>query len=186
MIKNIIKDMDIYTSYKNIEYSKYNLIICINNNITNYSYFCKYTNINFLFIKNDKSKLDLFYNINKYDFSNEILINIGKKEVKYKYKIELEKNVLDLNIKNFLINNNYIKNNYNGIKHNDINYIKKNIYDKDIKIKNIKSNVNKKMIKDKIYNEEYCVICYEIPEIYIYTSCCISLYCINCLKNINL
>jgi len=41
------------------------------------------------------------------------------------------------------------------------------------------------MIKDKIFNENHCVICYENPDIYIYTSCCISLYCLNCIKCID-
>ena len=185
IIKNVIKNTDIYTSYKNIDYTKYELVICINNNIKNYGYFSRYNNVNFLFIKQDKSKLDIFYDINKYNISNEILINFNKIEIKYKQKIEIEKNNIELNIKNILIGNIFIKNNYNNIKNNDISYIKKNIYDKDVKIKNIKSNVNKKMIKDKIYNENYCVICYEIPEIYNYTSCCISLYCFNCIKYIS-
>jgi hypothetical protein len=51
IIKNIIYNIDLYTSYKDIDYKKYNLIICINNNILNYTYFSKYNNVNFLFIK---------------------------------------------------------------------------------------------------------------------------------------
>ena len=185
ILKYNINNINLYTSYKDIDYKKYNFIICINNNIQNYEYFNKYKNINFLFIKQDKSKLDIFYNKNNYNITNEIIINFNKLEIQYNHKLEIEKNNLEINIKNILINNNFFKTNYCIIKNNDINYIKQNIYDKNIKIKNIKSNVNKKMIKDKIYNENYCVICYDIPEIYNYTSCCLSLYCLNCIKNID-
>ena len=185
IIKNILYDIDVYTSYKIIDYKKYDLVICINNEITNYNYFINYNDVNFLFIKQDKSKLDILYDVNKYNISNEILINFNKENIKYKNIIEIEKNNIELNIRNILIKNNFIKNNYENIKNNDINFIKKNIYDKKLKIKNIKSNVNKQMIKDKIYNEIQCVICYEIPEIYNYTSCCISLYCFKCIKYIN-
>ena len=186
LLKYCINNINIYTSYKNIDYTKYKLIICIKNNIQNYEYFKKYNNVNFLFIKQDKSKLDIFYNKNIYNISNEIIINFNKLDIQFNNKIEIEKNNLEINIKNILIDNNFIKSNYNIIKNNDINFIKQNLYNKNIKIKKFKSFVNKKMIKDKIYNENFCVICYDIPDIYNYTSCCLSLYCLNCIKYIDL